>query len=40
MKRKISNAGLWRIGELAKNTGVSTDTLRHYERNEIGRKET
>ena len=28
MKRK----GSWVIGELAKATGVSTDTLRHYER--------
>jgi len=25
-------AGAWRIGELAKAAGVSTDTLRHYER--------
>ena len=32
MNRKISKVGPWRIGELAKATGVSTDTLRHYER--------
>jgi DNA-binding transcriptional MerR regulator len=32
MNRKISNNGPWGIGELAKATGVSTDTLRHYER--------
>jgi DNA-binding transcriptional MerR regulator len=32
MNRKISKVGPWRIGELAKSTGVSTDTLRHYER--------
>ena len=32
MNRKISESGSWRIGELAKTTGVSTDTLRHYER--------
>lgn len=32
MSRKNSKAGPWRIGELAKATSVSTDTLRHYER--------
>jgi len=32
MNRKTSKVGSWRIGELAKATGVSTDTLRHYER--------
>ena len=32
MKRKISKTVSWGIGELAKATGVSTDTLRHYER--------
>jgi DNA-binding transcriptional MerR regulator len=32
MNRKISKAGPWRIGELAKAIGVSTDTIRHYER--------
>ena len=28
----MKHTGSWRIGELAKATGVSTDTLRHYER--------
>ena len=32
MKRSASRSGAWGIGELAKATGVSTDTLRHYER--------
>jgi DNA-binding transcriptional MerR regulator len=32
MKRSASRSGSWSIGELAKATGVSTDTLRHYER--------
>lgn len=32
MKQSSSSAGSWRIGELAKATKVSTDTLRHYER--------
>lgn len=32
MKRSVSRNGSWSIGELAKATGVSTDTLRHYER--------
>ena len=32
MKRSASHSGCWAIGELAKATGVSTDTLRHYER--------
>ena len=32
MKRSASHSGSWAIGELAKATGVSTDTLRHYER--------
>ena len=32
MNRKISKTETWGIGELAKATGVSTDTLRHYER--------
>ena len=31
MKRSTSSIGTWRIGELAKATGVSTDALRHYE---------
>ena len=32
MKRSASHKHSWGIGELAKATGVSTDTLRHYER--------
>ena len=33
MSAKASkNNGVWRVGELAKVAGVSTDTLRHYER--------
>jgi DNA-binding transcriptional MerR regulator len=32
MKRSATHSGSWSIGELAKATGVSTDTLRHYER--------
>jgi len=32
MKRSSSHSGSWAIGELAKATGVSSDTLRHYER--------
>jgi DNA-binding transcriptional MerR regulator len=32
MKRSVSSSRSWRIGELAKATSVSTDTLRHYER--------
>jgi DNA-binding transcriptional MerR regulator len=32
MKRSASRSGSWSVGELAKATGVSTDTLRHYER--------
>lgn len=32
MKQSASSGGSWGIGELAKATGVSTDTLRHYER--------
>lgn len=32
MKRSASHSGSWAIGGLAKATGVSTDTLRHYER--------
>jgi DNA-binding transcriptional MerR regulator len=39
MSRKISRAAPWRIGELAKATGVSTDTLRHYERKRVLRSE-
>ena len=32
MKESASSSHSWRIGELATATGVSTDTLRHYER--------
>jgi len=32
MKTKRADKDVWLIGELAKATGVSTDTLRHYER--------
>ena len=32
MNENASSSRSWGIGELAKATGVSTDTLRHYER--------
>ena len=32
MDSKTPNRGFWRVGELAKAAGVSTDTVRHYER--------
>ena len=32
MRQNASRKASWVIGELAKATGVSTDTLRHYER--------
>ncbi|CAN5370404.1 Cd(II)/Pb(II)-responsive transcriptional regulator [soil metagenome] len=32
MDDNFSNRDFWLAGELAKRTGVSTDTLRHYER--------
>ena len=32
MKQSVSSSRSWRIGELAKATNVSTDTLRHYGR--------
>jgi DNA-binding transcriptional MerR regulator len=32
MKSNHSKPGPWRIGDLAKAVGTSTDTLRHYER--------
>lgn len=39
MKQQNSKAGAWRIGELAKATSVSTDTLRHYERKGVLRSQ-
>jgi DNA-binding transcriptional MerR regulator len=35
MNIKASGRGFWRVGELAKAAGVSTDTLRHYEKKGI-----
>ena len=32
MNTKTAHKGVWRVGQLAKAAGVSTDTLRHYER--------
>ncbi|MDT7816565.1 MAG: hypothetical protein QOJ42_6481, partial [Acidobacteriaceae bacterium] len=32
MDNEVLSNGFWRVGELAKAAGVSTDTLRHYER--------
>jgi DNA-binding transcriptional MerR regulator len=32
MNSKAPRRGFWRVGELAKAAGVSTDTLRHYEK--------
>ncbi len=32
MNTKAPHKGGWKVGELAKATGVSTDTLRHYEK--------
>ena len=32
MNTKVDARGVWKVGELAKAAGVSTDTLRHYER--------
>lgn len=32
MNTKAAHKGVWRVGQLAKAVGVSTDTLRHYER--------
>ncbi len=39
MKQSGSNNGTWRIGDLAKASGVSTDTLRHYERKGVLRSQ-
>jgi hypothetical protein len=39
MKRSSSSSGTWRIGALAKAVGVSTDTLRHYERKGVLRSQ-
>ncbi len=39
MNRKTSKAGPWRIGKLANAAGVSTDTLRYYERKGVLRSE-
>ncbi|HYX28530.1 MAG TPA: heavy metal-responsive transcriptional regulator [Pyrinomonadaceae bacterium] len=39
MKQTASTGGPWRIGELAKAAGVSTDTLRHYERKGVLRSQ-
>jgi len=35
MNSKRSKPGPWRIGELAKASGLSADTLRHYERKRV-----
>src|SRR3990172_10229532 len=32
MDRKAPKKGFWRVGQLARAAGVSTDTIRHYER--------
>ncbi len=39
MKQSGSNNGTWRIGDLARASGVSTDTLRHYERKGVLRSQ-
>ena len=39
MKKSGSNNGTWRIGDLARASGVSTDTLRHYERKGVLRSQ-
>jgi DNA-binding transcriptional MerR regulator len=38
MQDNSDHKALWRIGELAKASGVSPDTLRHYERKGVLRK--
>ena len=39
MNEKILKAGPWRIGKLANAAGVSTDTLRYYERKGVLRSQ-
>lgn len=39
MKQTSSSDGTWRIGDLARASGVSTDTLRHYERKGVLRSQ-
>lgn len=39
MKQSGSSNGTWRIGDLARASGVSTDTLRHYERKGVLRSQ-
>jgi DNA-binding transcriptional MerR regulator len=39
MKQSGSSKGTWRIGELAGASGVSTDTLRYYERKGVLRSQ-
>ena len=39
MKQSGSSRGTWRIGNLAAASGVSTDTLRHYERKGVLRSQ-
>lgn len=39
MKKSGSNNDTWRIGDLARASGVSTDTLRHYERKGVLRSQ-
>lgn len=39
MKQSGSSNGAWRIGDLARASGVSTDTLRHYERKGVLRSQ-
>ena len=39
MKQSRSSKSMWRIGDLAGASGVSTDTLRHYERKGVLRSQ-
>ena len=39
MKHSGSSSATWRIGDLAEGSGVSTDTLRHYERKGVLRSQ-